>query len=879
MSAAAAEDRFSIDAQPAQAFAHVRENLRVQLVEDPFGFGPSTAAAASPEAACAVGGTEAPVTRQPSNAPSEDLSPCSRNSKFRLKRGSEKVKTQNKPLPETFDANALRNFLSEREGSALRAWLKYFDSNNDQAVTWPEFQRGIQALGYQGDAKAIFHQLDADDSGILSLQEIDGASAQMWSQFRAWCASTFTGAEDMRRRLMKMAGKDPEGQLSEELFIKGLHAMGCHLAHLGFETVLFASLDSSGLGFLRNGDLGWIDSERRRLKQKEEAKMMVQADGAKRGRLRKEGAVQLKAFKEHLCRRCGGYIRAWRTVLSPSVETCMVLQKQQFMKACAKIGWFRNVSLLWIALDRDGSGNITMDDLDVKSAMAMAQLQKFVESLGGSAAQAFRTLDITGTGRIRQSDFAQALSGRGFKGRPKLLFKGLAKDGSSGCLVEQDLLFLDKWKPPMFLLARANEEAKEDLKAKLVRKYGSYLKAWRKAFDKEKVNRCCWTDFQDGCKMVRYTGDAAGAWRALDADFSGFIGLEEFDLETSKVLLSFKMFAHEEFGSVRSLFGVFDHDGSGELSNREFTRSCRAYGFIGDARVLFRAFDTDGGRKLSMEEMAFLDDWLVEDPSLALAEAEDPASSRSPSPGCTANLGSPIARTARRPVPKHPAQRERRRRASASPSPPPGGAAEARHRSPSSKRLLAAPRGPRPQPELLESMRHAMAEQGGGCSQGLTPWEVAGQDVSRRAAAAAGAALPALGRGPRGACDIWMPARSRSTSPGPQGLVIVAPLQVEEDSRSRGCASKLVGGYGRKSPTLDTLLGGLLPPVCSSQKAPHKLRSARRRPQRGLAGEGQELYSRTSSGLEHAEGIEAFVLDSARGPRALDSARGPHGIG
>merc|ERR1719317_1764697 len=138
-------------------------------------------------------------------------------------------------------------------------------------------------------------------------------------------------------------------------------------------------------------------------------------------------------------------------------------------------------------------------------------------------------------------------------------------------------MFLDRWKPPAFLTVPPNPVAREDIKQGLVAKYGYYLKAWRRAMDPRSQNRCNWRDFQIGCAKIGFVGDIAGAWRALDYNMSGDITLFEIDPLSCETLRSFKLWADEQFGSVRSTFSVFDEDGSNSVTGREFRRAARIY--------------------------------------------------------------------------------------------------------------------------------------------------------------------------------------------------------------------------------------------------------------------------------------------------------------
>ncbi|OLP74525.1 hypothetical protein AK812_SmicGene45902, partial [Symbiodinium microadriaticum] len=120
----------------------------------------------------------------------------------------------------------------------------------------------------------------------------------------------------------------------------------------------------------------------------------------------------------------------------------------------------------------------------------------------------------------------------------------------------------------------------------------------------------------DACKEIGFRGNMGGAWRAFDEDLSGYITLKELDEQASAVLLGFRRWAIQEFGSVRQLFQIFDKDGSNSLSFLEWRGALRVYGYDGPSRAgdsmltallpthreLFQALDVDQEGTLSMKE-------------------------------------------------------------------------------------------------------------------------------------------------------------------------------------------------------------------------------------------------------------------------------------
>mmetsp|Transcript_99173 Transcript_99173/g.190426 ORF Transcript_99173/g.190426 Transcript_99173/m.190426 type:complete len:767 (+) Transcript_99173:71-2371(+) len=502
-------------------------------------------------------------------------------------------------------ASQLKVFLEGREGSCLRAWLHHFDTNNDQKISLHEFMRGMRGLNFAGDPRGIFETLDADGSGELSLEEIDSMQAGVWKTFTKWCVGNFDGPGDM---IQQLAG-NPKNKVERVDFTQFSRGMQWWGWQDGCEELLYESMDSEGTG-LGAWHLKWLEIEKRRQRRKEAAKRRAQDQDAwaKRNtaKERKAMALALSEFKTFLKRKFGNFVRAWRRVLSH--DGSLSLKQNELWKACSVIGWPGDVRRLWQAFDKDGSGDVSIEELDPKGAEILAHFRKFIHDKFGGATDAFRALDKYNMKKVRREEFLAALKFHGFNHPAKTLFQGLDYLGHKSIILE-DLFFLDKWKPPAFLVAQKNFQAAEELKELLLRHHKNFLKAWRHCLDPDGSNRCNWGEFMASCQKIGFTGDVAGAWRALDDDLSGFITLHEIHPPSSMTLGCFKSWADEEFGGVRSAFGVFDNDGSNEVSFREFKRACRAYGFNHDVKTVFQALDVERNGSLSLDEVTFLDDW------------------------------------------------------------------------------------------------------------------------------------------------------------------------------------------------------------------------------------------------------------------------------
>lgn len=516
-------------------------------------------------------------------------------------------------------AALLKTFLERSWGSSLKAWITAFDVENVQRIHKIEFIEIMRKSGYIGNIQQIFNEL-FDDSGEISMSKIDPEQADLWTRFREWCLGTFRSVDELLTRLGKSNEerfknrqtikarlvKNPQtikarlAALNEAQFKKRVQELGWE--H-GQEALLFSALDTEGSGVLRREHFRWLEAEYRRIKRKIEAKSQA-IHSLKKQQANDARLVTLGVFKQALIKKHGNLVRGFRMGLA---NDQLILPKTQFLKACAVMGFSHEARDLYKMLDKEQCGFASLEELDPPTAEQLAKFKKFLESnFGGACRNAF---NLEGDRKMAFPQFESEVKQWGYHGNIKKIFQYLDRDGRK-TLEDSDLRFLDKWTPSPYFLVEANHVAKEEVKELLNQKYnGHFMKAWRHLLDKDGSNRVTWSEFQSACHKLRYTGDVAGAWRAFDADLSGYLTLNEVDTEASDTLCEYKGWAWEEFGTVRAAFGVFDHDNSNSLSFEEFRSNCRIYGYEGNAKKLFDALDINGEKTLSMSEIAFLDDW------------------------------------------------------------------------------------------------------------------------------------------------------------------------------------------------------------------------------------------------------------------------------
>eukprot|EP00927_Polykrikos_kofoidii_P060327 TRINITY_DN55330_c0_g1_i1.p1 TRINITY_DN55330_c0_g1~~TRINITY_DN55330_c0_g1_i1.p1 ORF type:complete len:762 (+),score=124.40 TRINITY_DN55330_c0_g1_i1:204-2489(+) len=523
------------------------------------------------------------------------------------------------PVQETIEdtPTVIRKFLRSKETPVLKAWFRNFDRNQNGRIDFDEFKGGMQALRFPGDIEGLWADLDPESMGDVCFDIIEREEARLWIAFKKFCAERFQGPRDLIRQFKRAAlpTANPATCASEETmtdveFVEGSRAFGWNE---GFESVLFAALDTESELCLSARDFKWLDLEVRRFKQKEAAKKRALRIAEQKSRSKQLCIVALNNFKAFLRRHFGPIFRAWRSALDS--DGSMSLQRADLFKICRSLNWRGDVRALWKSLDHDGSGVTTLEELDPHCAQHLGFFKIWASDHFGPKPSAglWQAFDRQRRRKLSYSQFTQECEVRGFTRKTKTIAMWLDWQDKK-YLQEEDLCIFDTWRPPEWLCGMPNPQAAKDFTKHLLQRYGHILRAWRSALDKDNSNMCNWHEFRDAAKHVRYVGDVAGAWLTLDQDLSGFITLKEIDVSAHESLVEFKRWADDEFGGVRSAFKVLDADASNELTYFEFRKACLMYGFHGDLKTLFDSLDQNCEGKLHFKELMFLDDWDSDTP-------------------------------------------------------------------------------------------------------------------------------------------------------------------------------------------------------------------------------------------------------------------------
>lgn len=504
---------------------------------------------------------------------------------------------------EVFQAQEEVRLALQRSGSSvLRAWMQELDPEHERYVSGFQFERWFREHKIGKDAHKAFSLLDTDGGGGLTLEELDEQAFVLFSSWRQFCMQNFKGVKHFMETMLDdpEPGDRSKASVTFAQFKAGLKEMGWSS---GQEQYLFDAMSYDRQKLVPD-DVNWIELELQRAKRKAKARHM---HGLRKQEPGLSGKVALEDFKKFLWRRFhGSLIRAWRKALCS--QDNMTMHKPQFLKGCADVGWNYEVKNIWNRLDRDGSGSVTLEEFDYDNTELLARFSQFIHSQFANSEQAFEALDVDDKKAIRSDEFIDACHRLGFPRASHILFMGLDKDDTRR-ISKEDIAFLDRWKPRAFLVASPNPRAVAEVKSKLLARYGTFMRAWRFALDRDSSNRCTWDEFRDGCKLLGFKDDVPGAWRALDVSLLGYITIQDLDPVAAKALLDFKQWATKEFGNVMAFFHACDEDGSNALKFAEFKKCCHYYGFEGALSPVFKALDAGADGSLTLQEIVFLDTW------------------------------------------------------------------------------------------------------------------------------------------------------------------------------------------------------------------------------------------------------------------------------
>jgi len=593
------------------------------------------------------------------------------------------------------DRRVVCQALKERgNGSVLRGWRKELDPQGTFEIGFLDFCNATPKLGVAVDVPRLFGE---DSPDTLELVELAPAEGGLVKRFLEWMKEEFGGPGELYVEIETLVGSD-DGTLSRDGFVRGCKERG--FAGEPEELIeIFNLLDVLLCGKILLEDAMFMETDQERRTgaankskwkaQHQHQKVLLSAyrldvqsrlpkghrmcqrmwHAASMERLPEIVSQKTKdrrnflhtrktqaheKFVEHLRKKFGHEVRAWRRVLD--VKGRWYVTRAETSAYCCRANLDIHFRSLWASLDPDNDGHFLLEEIGGQCAASLANFRVWAKKNFGTCEAVWDEFDSAGNSmtappdmkwnsfkKIRYGAFIKLLHVLGWTKKSDeahLTCKALDYFGC-GFISQSDLEWLEAWKScPPWISAEPDEEAAQQFREVLLRECGTPLNAWRTVLDTDDSNFVTWDEFKDGCKKIGFKGNMGGVWRHFDDDISGSITLNEFDPDSAELLSSFKEWVEEHYGCVSFAFKSIDSDGTGSVMFVELNRACQKKNWEGDVRALFACLDKEvvkGKRNLSYKDLEFLDEWAPDDSRKAVDEeysrpATSPVSSPARSP-------------------------------------------------------------------------------------------------------------------------------------------------------------------------------------------------------------------------------------------------------
>merc|ERR1719215_1205851 len=82
------------------------------------------------------------------------------------------------------DFPSFKRLLLRKFGTITAAWKHALDPDGNGRLSFGEFCESLRKLGYCGSVKQLWHELDTDKTGLITLDEIDPEAHASLTAFR-----------------------------------------------------------------------------------------------------------------------------------------------------------------------------------------------------------------------------------------------------------------------------------------------------------------------------------------------------------------------------------------------------------------------------------------------------------------------------------------------------------------------------------------------------------------------------------------------------------------------------------------------------------------------------------------------------------------------
>lgn len=312
-----------------------------------------------------------------------------------------------------------------------RAWCE-LDIGRRGRISFNELCRACRKLGYDRSVRLLWESLDQDLDGFVSLPDIDAEFAgllealavTMWVAYgtveAAWKkAFNPRGAHWCNARCF-MIGCDRIGfqgdvMAAYEALNSDLGTTGLTREEFGFLELFFAPQAAKPTTVFHDHVVREADPRTRRPSLALPIVKLVDPEADK------------KAFRKCLIRTYGNYVKAWRQGLDRDGNG--ILDENELKKACADIGYAGERKKLWEQLDNDGSGEVSLREIDQNTFEVLRNVLMNATKRYGEWDRAWKMcMDVRGDDRVDILNFIKGARAWGYGGNAEHLFDLLDMD-------------------------------------------------------------------------------------------------------------------------------------------------------------------------------------------------------------------------------------------------------------------------------------------------------------------------------------------------------------------------------------------------------------------------------------------------------------------